>query len=217
MNAGGAQAPVDLVELGRVRGAYGLQGWVHIHPYSGQASLIRVVRQWWLLPAHGRPWSRPQPAAGEQAQALDVIGVRGQGAGLIAKWKGCDNPELAQALKGSRIALARAVFPSLPPGQHYWIDLIGVAVVNRAGVMLGTVAGLRDNGAQELLEVAAAAPGTAVGAQGSRGVATLSAEAGAGAGAAAADALLLIPMVPAYIEDIDRDAGQIRVDWQPDW
>jgi len=41
-----AVAPKDLVELGVLRGAYGLQGWSHVQPHSGDAQVLRLARQW---------------------------------------------------------------------------------------------------------------------------------------------------------------------------
>jgi ribosomal 30S subunit maturation factor RimM len=68
------------------------------------------------------------------------------------------------------------------------VDLVGARVINRAGVELGKVTGLRNNGAQDLLEVAR------------------------GAGAE-----MLVPLVEEYVDEIDAKNGVIRVDWEVDW
>jgi 16S rRNA processing protein RimM len=83
--------------------------------------------------------------------------------------------------------VARAAFPVLAEGEFYWVDLIGLDVVNREQQVLGQVAAIVSNGAQELLQV--------------EGV----------------DGVLLVPMVPAYVEEVDPAARRIRVDWQSDW
>jgi 16S rRNA processing protein RimM len=118
-----------------------------------------------------------------------VSGVRAQGAGLVVKWQGCEDPEAAQAFKGWRIAVPRSEFPRLPKGQFYWVDLIGAQVVNRSGLVLGTVQGLRNNGAHDLLEVECAGTTSPT----------------------------LIPMVAAYLDGIDLAEGRIRVDWDAAW
>jgi len=190
------EVPADLVEVGFLRGAYGLQGWVHVQPHSGDAQVLRASRQWWLR----RPVAAADGAASgvPVATPLDITGVRAQGAALVAKWHGCDDPESAQAFKGCGIAVARASFPRLPQGQYYWVDLVGAQVVNRGGVQLGVVASLRSNGAHDLLEVA--------------GV-----PAGQGGVPAMVPAMLLIPMVPSYVDGVDLAARVISVDWEPDW
>ncbi|MFN9209700.1 MAG: ribosome maturation factor RimM [Betaproteobacteria bacterium] len=166
-------APADLVARGRLRGAYGVRGWVRLEPYAAEATVLLATRRWWLMQV------TPQP--------LQVAGCRRQGASLVAKWQGCETPEAAEALKGLEIAVARAHFPALPDGEHYWVDLIGATVVNREGEALGIVQGLRNNGAHDLLEVE-------------------------GEGAS-----ILIPMVPAYVDEVDAAGRTIRVDWQRDW
>jgi len=120
---------------------------------------------------------------------VQITAVRAQGAGLVAKWQGCEDPEAAQAMKGWRVAVSRGQFPRLPAGQFYWVDLIGAQVVNRSGLVLGTVQGLRNNGAHDLLEV-------------ERHGAPIPA---------------LIPMVAAYLDGIDLPERRIRVDWDAAW
>jgi 16S rRNA processing protein RimM len=168
-------APVDLVELGVVRGHYGVKGWVRVAPHDAEAAVLRTARRWWLM-------------QGDAVRALEVTGVRRHGGGIVAKWVGCNNPEEAEAVRGARVAVGRADFPAPASGEFYWIDLVGARVVNRAGTELGTVSGLRNNGAQDLLEVAGAD----------------------GAG-------ILVPLVEGYVDSIDAKVGLIRVDWEADW
>jgi 16S rRNA processing protein RimM len=199
----GADVPADLVEVGFLRGAYGLQGWVHVQPHSGDADVLRGSRQWWLR----RPMAKAALAAGDaQVALLEITGVRAQGSGLVAKWQGCDDPESAEALKGCAIAVSRTSFPRLPQGQYYWVDLVGSRVVNRSGQQLGVVGGLRSNGAHDLLEVERGAPAE-----------TGATQTGAGAISAPASGLLLIPMVPAYVDGVELATQCIRVDWETDW
>lgn len=180
---------LDLVELGWLRGAYGLRGWTHVQPYTSDGEVLRATRKWWLL----------RPGAATHAQnaqgPVEVTGVRTQGAGLVAKWRGCDNREAAQAFKGWRVGVSRAAFPPLPEGQYYWADLIGAEVINRSGQWLGIVRGLRSNGAQDVLEV------ERTGARES------------------ASSPILIPMVAAYVEAVElaKTKKLIRVDWEAQW
>lgn len=168
-------APGDLVELGVVRGSYGVKGWVRVAPHDAEAAVLRTARKWWLM-------------KGDAVQALAITGVRRHGGGIVAKWVGCDNPEAAEAARGARVAVGRADFPAPPEGAFYWIDLVGARVVNRQGSELGTVSGLRNNGAHDLLEVAGPTGGQ-----------------------------ILVPLVEAYVDSIDAKSGLIRVDWEADW
>jgi 16S rRNA processing protein RimM len=132
-------APPDLVELGAVRGAYGVKGWVRVQPHSAEASVLRASRDWWLL--------------GEAAESCEVVAVRRHGSGLVAKLRGCDTPEQADRLRGRRIAVSRQQFPPAGEGEVYWVDLIGARVINRRGEELGVVAEVTSSGAQDLLRV----------------------------------------------------------------
>lgn len=132
--------PADLVELGAVRGAYGVKGWVRIEPFDAEAAVLRGARRWWLQDK-GR------------VTALEVAAVRRHGALLLAKWQGWDVPEVVDALRGAAVSVPRSEFPPLPAGEYYWSDLIGAQVINREGVQLGTVRSLANNGAHDLLQI----------------------------------------------------------------
>jgi 16S rRNA processing protein RimM len=127
-----AAAPADLIELGAVRGAYGVRGWVRIAPHAADGGVLEAVRDWWLVHAGAR-----RPVAVEQ--------IRRHGTAVLAKWPGCESKEDADALRGAAVAVARGSFPPLPEGEHYLSDLLGSRVVNRSGETLGEVSGLRAN------------------------------------------------------------------------
>jgi 16S rRNA processing protein RimM len=135
--------------LGRVRGAFGVRGWVKVTPHSPPAEVLRSTRRWWLL--------GPGPA-----RELRVTAVRRHAAALVAKWDGCDTPEAAEALKGAPIAVARSDFPPLHGQEYYWVDLIGLQVFNRDNRKLGVVKGLRSSAAHDLLEIEATPQGAEI-------------------------------------------------------
>lgn len=134
-----AAPPADLVELGVLRGAFGVKGWSRVQPHSSQATVLSTCRQWWML--------------GEAPRPVRVTAARRQGCMLVAKLQGCDTPEQADRLRGVRIGVSRAEFPPAGEGEVYWVDLIGARVVSRGGVDLGTVSDVLSSGAQDLLEV----------------------------------------------------------------
>jgi 16S rRNA processing protein RimM len=166
--------PADLVELGAVRGAYGVKGWARVQPFDAEATVLRAARRWWL---QGKG----------QTASVEVTAVRRHGGLLLAKWQGWESPEAIDAVRGATVSVPRSEFPPLPAGEYYWSDLIGAEVINRDGVLLGQVQALANNGAHDLLQVA-----------GSAGV-------------------LLVPLVPAYVDEVNVGARVIRVDWQTDW
>ena len=76
-----------MIELGAVRGAYGLKGWVRISPFATDGSVLEAVRHWWLL-------------VGAEPQRLSVQEVKRHADSIVAKWEGCESKEAADALKG---------------------------------------------------------------------------------------------------------------------
>jgi 16S rRNA processing protein RimM len=127
-----ADEPADLIELGAVRGAYGIRGWARIAPHAADGGVLEAIDEWWLLQDGDR-----------RRVALEAC--RRHGASILAKWPGCETKEAADALRGAKVAVARERFPPLPEGEHYLSDLLGSRVVNRAGEKLGEVSGLRAN------------------------------------------------------------------------
>ncbi len=102
-----------------------------------------------------------------------------------------DDRSGAEALRGARIFVPRSSFPTAGEGEYYWVDLIGLAVVNREGMTLGEVRDLLSTGPQTVLVVVAQ--------EGDKPVERM------------------IPVVAAYIDAVDLPGRRITVDWQPDY
>jgi 16S rRNA processing protein RimM len=137
-------APEDLVLVGYVSGAFGLQGWVKIRPYSSTADALLDAPLFWL--------ESPQAGLREVKRMSSKI----HGDDVVARLSGVDDRNAAEALKGTIVKISRQLFPELAEGEVYWADLIGLAVQNLQGEDLGVVRDLMDNGAQSILRVAAA-------------------------------------------------------------
>ena len=98
----------------------------------------------------------------------------------------------AEVLRGARVFVSRASFPTPDADEFYWVDLIGLDVVNLQGESLGRVVGLLDTGPHSVLRVAPAE------------------------GAAEADERL-IPFVGAYVSDVQLAERRVIVDWGLDY
>lgn len=132
--------PDDLVLVGYVSGAYGINGWVRIKPYSADADALLHARTWWL--------DKPDFHDVEMMQAKTHSGD------VVARLMGVEGRNAAEALKGATVQIPRSHFPPLPDDEFYWVDLIGLAIENLQGEHLGTVTDLMDNGAHPILRVA---------------------------------------------------------------
>lgn len=177
--------PADAVEVGRVLGAWGVKGGIKVKPYAADPQALFSSKRWYLQPPEtvlpqGNRASRPLPAL------LRVVQAREHGDGVVATVQDIDDRDAAQALAGARVFVPRKSFPTPDEGEFYWVDLIGLAVSNRAGVELGTVTGLIETGPHCVLRVQ-------------------------GSGADAPERL--IPFVAAYVDAVDLPGRRIAVDW----
>jgi 16S rRNA processing protein RimM len=163
--------------MGQAGAPFGVRGWLKIHPSHGAGQSLLEQPVWWVGAAAGPD--------GWQERA--VAGVQQHGSALIAQLEGCTDREAALALRGAAIAVPRERLPEPAAGEYYWVDLIGLEVVNRTGEALGRVRRLMATGAHDVL----------VAADGSTE--------------------RLIPFVEPVLETVDLDAGRIVVDWQSDY
>jgi len=180
------ELPADAVEVARVQGAWGIKGWFKILPYSACPQALFSCKRWFLLPPENAP-----KAAFAGVALLKIRQAREHAGAVIANAHEIGEREAAEALKGARIFVPRSSFPTPAEGEYYWVDLIGLDVVNRQGVALGRVTGLLETGAQQVLALGYEQDGQ----QRER----------------------LIPFVDAYVDRVDLDARQIVADWQPDY
>lgn len=125
--------------VGYVSGAYGLNGWVRIKPYSTDADALLHAKTWWL----------DKPALRD----VDMLQAKHHSGDVVAQLLGVSGREAAEALKGATVQIPRSHFPPLADDEFYWVDLIGSSVENLQGEHLGLVADLMDNGAHPILRV----------------------------------------------------------------
>lgn len=180
--------PADAVEVGRIVGAWGLAGWIRIAPHAREGKALHASPCWYLLPGDA-----PRPAgAPPLPPLLHISASRKQGDAVLAAARELADRDAALTLRGARVFVSRSSFPPAGDDEYYWVDLIGLAVVNRAGEALGTVVDLIDTGAHAVLRLQCA-------------------------GAPAAQAERLIPFVGAYVDRVDLEARRIVVDWGLDY
>ena len=164
----------DLVVMGFVRGAFGVRGWVKVQADTQYADSLFDYPTWWL--GRNGDW-KPYTFADGSAQPK----------GLVVKFDEVDDRDIAAAMRGMQIAIPREQLPAAAEDEYYWIDLIGLDVVNKEDIVLGKVAELMETGANDVLVV--------------RGDTDER----------------LIPFVSDYIVDVDLAAKRITVDWGLDY
>ena len=186
--------PDDALEVGRILDAWGIKGWLKILPHSNDPEALFSAKTWFLQVPEAK--FRPGFTAFSGTVSLQVDEAKIHSGTVVAKFAGLDDRNAAEALRGARIFLSRSSFPAAATDEYYWVDLIGLNVVNREGVALGSVRDLMTTGPQSVLCIEYTTiqeDGTSVAAE------------------------RMIPFVSAYVDAVDIAGKRITVDWQPDY
>ena len=186
--------PDDAIEVGRILDAWGVKGWVKILPHSTHPEALFSAKSWFLQAPEAK--YRPGFTVFSGTVSLNVAEAKTHSDSVVVKITGIDDRNAAEALRGARIFLPRSSFPAASKDEYYWVDLIGLNVVNREGVALGCVRDLMATGPHSVLCVEYSAiqdDGTATTAE------------------------RMIPFVSVYVDAVDLAGKCITVDWQPDY
>ena len=186
-----AELPSDAIEVGRIGDAWGIKGWFKIIPYSASPEALFSSKHWVLLP--------PEPRAGVVAkeplfktpQLIKITIAKEHSDGVVAQAAGVDDRNTAELLKSCRIFIARSAFPTAAKNEYYWVDLIGCEVINREGIVIGSVKELIATGPQTVIVAERMQDGKVL--------------------------ETLIPFVDAYVDSVSLETKRITVDWQLDY
>lgn len=180
-----AALPADAIEVGRILDAWGIKGWFKVLPYSADPEALFSSKTWFLLPAE------------KGVKAFDGVGLlqvkeaKTHSDSVVAWAQDINDRNAADALRGARIFISRSSFPSAQKDEYYWVDLIGLDVINREGISLGQVRDLLTTGPQTVLMIDQLQDGKLV--------------------------EIMIPFVAVYIDDVRLSERRILVDWQADY
>jgi 16S rRNA processing protein RimM len=162
--------------MGRVAAPHGVRGALKVQPLSDEPQALLEFRQWWLRKRDGDAW-----------REYDVLSSRVHSSSIVAELGGIATRDEAGQLRGASIGVPHGDLPALADGEHYEADLVGLAVVNRTGDVLGSVVGFVASGAHPIVRVK--------GNDGER----------------------LIPWIDQYIDRVDVAARRVDVDWPLDY
>ena len=189
-----SKLPEDAIEVGRILDAWGVKGWLKVLPHSTDPEALLSAGTWYLQTPDVK--FRPGFSLFSGTVALKIEESKIHSGSVVVKFSGLDDRTAAESLRGTRIFLSRSSFPAASTDEYYWVDLIGLNVVNREGVALGCVRDLMTTGPQSVLCIEY----------------TSTLEDGSSLGAER-----LIPFVAAYVDKVDMAGKCITVDWQPDY
>ena len=184
-----AALPADAVEVGRIADAWGIKGWFKVLPHSASPEALFSSKRWYLLPPD-RPTKAVTPWSG--ALLLKIKEAKDHSDSVVASSEQVPDRNAAEALRGARVFVPRSSFPTAAENEYYWVDLIGLDVVNRQGEVMGQVKDLLSTGPQTVLVLAYR-------------------------DADDKEAERMIPFVSVFVDAVDLPGRRITVDWQADY
>ena len=185
-----APSLIDLIELGAVSEAQGLQGQVKVRPHSTEPVALLSSKTVWLSLIPRR--AEGVAASVEQASLTQykVKSAKMHSGNVVMALEGISDRDQALVLKGARILVARDAFPKADSESYYWVDLIGCHAVNLQNEELGEVIDVSENGAHGVIAIGDASSKTIK---------------------------QLVPFVKEVVQNVDLANKTITLDWQSDW
>ena len=123
------------VALAAVAGAHGIKGEVRLKLFTDGIETLKGAE---TLFVGGTPRK---------------IAVRQGGKVAIAKIDGVADRNAAEALRGTLIEIDREALPPLEEGEYYHADLIGLTCFSKEDETIGSVVGVENYGAGDLLDI----------------------------------------------------------------
>ena len=153
------------------------------------------IQGWlWLYPFGDDPLSWAEMPVwwiareGEPWRECKLKSLKAHSNGVVVLLDGVADRTTAESMKGILVGAPREALPTTEKNEFYWTDLVGLAVINTADERLGKVVGLIETGANAVLRVL---------------------------GDDQVERLL--PFVSAVVLAVEKEVGQIRVEWGSDW
>jgi 16S rRNA processing protein RimM len=158
----------ELICVGAITGVRGLKGEVRIKSFTADPKGICD---------YGDVFTED----GKVNYTIKIIGqAKGQ---LLARLKGIDDRDAAEALKGTRLYVAKSALPEPEEDEFYFSDLVGLRVDLIDGGKLGTIKEVHDFGAGTILEVTGGEAG-----------------------------IVMVPFTRAAVPEVDLPGGRVIVD-----
>ncbi len=159
-----------MVRVGRIGAAHGIAGAVRVKAFTARPE---------SLGDYG-------PLATADGRELRIRALRPAGSVVVVHFEGISNRNAAEALNGTDLFVPRDRLPAPQEEEYYHADLIGLEVVTSDGAAVGTVIGVPNYGAGDLIEIARAKGNT-----------------------------LLVPFTRANVPEIDLASRRLIVDPPP--
>lgn len=124
--------------VGRLRRPHGITGEILMDVLTGFPERLRQGKTVY---------------AGEVHEPLRIVGIRGHNQELIVRFEGMNTPEEVGRLRNAMVFVKASEIPSLPEGEYYHHQLLGLTVVDETGRELGKLEQILETGANDVYVV----------------------------------------------------------------
>jgi 16S rRNA processing protein RimM len=132
-----------LVLVAQFGAAHGIKGEVRLKSFTQDPFAVTTYGP--LAAADGRTFEILAARAAAGSSSPDM---------LVVRLKGIADRTAAEKLNRIELSVPQERLPKAGEGEYYHADLIGLAAVSRDGAPLGTVVGVHNFGAGDLIEIA---------------------------------------------------------------
>jgi 16S rRNA processing protein RimM len=127
------------LRVGRIAGAHGLHGAIRLRPDNPDSDTLEHVRRVFV------------EREGDTAREFRLLGAqRLNRATIRLLLEGLDDPDAADAMRGSALSVALEDLPAKAPGEFYYYEAIGCAVTTTDGRRLGVIEEVFTTGANDV-------------------------------------------------------------------
>ncbi len=131
------------VAFGKIVGAHGVKGELKVLPYIEKeemdgllSNLEGLLKEFYI-----------------DDTPYDVKGIKRHKGVFLVKLRDIRRRDEAEAMIGKEVFVERGTLPSLPQGEYYAFEIIGLKVVTRDGNLLGTLSHIFSTGSNDVYEV----------------------------------------------------------------
>ncbi|QIK95954.1 16S rRNA processing protein RimM [Sphingomonas sp. HDW15A] len=124
------------VTLAAVAGAHGVKGEVRLKLFTDSIDGLACHDKVYL-----------------DGRLVALKSVKDSGKTAIARFDGVSDRSAAEALRGSLVEIDRSALPPLEEGEYYHADLIGLTCFSESDDTIGSVVGVENFGAGDLLDI----------------------------------------------------------------
>lgn len=129
--------PENPIQMAVVGAAHGIRGEVRVKTFTGHPL---------ALADYG-------PLYAKDGRTFEIVDIRPAGTVVVARFKGIADRNAAEALAGTELFVDRSALPGEEEDEFYHADLVGLAVKDDAGAILGKVTAVQNFGGGDLLEL----------------------------------------------------------------